>query len=303
MTTMSLLPSALILFLLFLQPLMAHSVRLCVGLSGPISDLGYNFMHNLGRREAVSSLQSRYPALTFDSVIADSLNSLNETEQGKVWDNFVLNKNCSIVVSNSIVPSTLAAATRHPTVQFVITTDVVRNSTRPNVKFVFGRLYQASYLAGIVAASATTKGGCIGFVASQRFSTVRLMVNALALGARTVDPNISVHVIPLDRWLWEEGAKKAAELLHLRAGCKILAYRENSMSTALYAQERIQQGVKVVGYASNVRDFVGDSVLISVMLTFDVIYERILSDYVLQEGFRWQWILFPWSRRGRMQTQ
>eukprot|EP00759_Apiculatamorpha_spiralis_P018501 PhF_6_TR24833/c0_g1_i2/m.34247 len=264
----------------------------CASVSQPLFlTSGIYFMHNQARFIAIEAMRRKYSHIAFDSYVVDSVESMSLFNQTVTWTRFVVEKECHIVVSisASTAPTMLSVAALYPNVTFVVTTDAaVRRTPLPNVATFFGRIDQPFYLSGMAAAAVAGPKGCIGFVSSQQFSSSRLSVNAFALGVQAIYPNVPVHVITLGAWGWEDGEAKAAELLHTKKGCKVLAYRANTRTTALYADA--QKDVYSCGYSSDVRSFVGDSVLVSALTNFDVMYTNLLDEYVndnVTYGFRY----------------
>ena len=130
--------------------------------------------------------------------------------------------------------------------------------TRDNMATYFGRIYQPRYLSGIVAGKMTTTGN-IGYVAAFPFPEVVRGINAFTLGVRSVNPEATVNV----RWtnIWDDPAKeREVAIALLDAGADIIAQHQDSTEPQKAAQER---GALSIGYNSDMRAFVGDTVLTS----------------------------------------
>ena len=65
---------------------------------------------------------------------------------------------------------------------------------RPNLVPFMGRMYQARYLAGLVA-GCTTRTGAIGYVAATNIPEVVRGIDAFALGVRRAAPEAKVYEI------------------------------------------------------------------------------------------------------------
>ena len=130
--------------------------------------------------------------------------------------------------------------------------------TNDNMSTYFGRIYQPRYLSGIVAGTMTTNGN-IGYVAAFPIPEIIRGINAFTLGVRSVNPVAEVHV----RWTNDlddpEKSREAAVAL-LDAGADIIAQHQDTTEPQKAAQER---GMLSIGYDSDMRVVVGDTVLTS----------------------------------------
>jgi len=130
--------------------------------------------------------------------------------------------------------------------------------TADNMATYFGRMYQPRFLSGLVAGKAT-ESNKIGFVAAFPIPEVVRGINAFTLGVREVNPNATVHVVWTQTWFDPVKEKEAAVAL-LDAGCDVIAQHQDTTEPQKAAQER---GAVSIGYDSDMRQFVGDTVLTS----------------------------------------
>ena len=97
-------------------------------------------------------------------------------------------------------PHILALAPRNPDVRFAHCGGLWMAGKHPtNVGSFFGYIDEAQYLNGVVAAF-STKSRKLGFVAAKPIPQVLRNINAFALGARSVHPDITVTVIFTGDW-------------------------------------------------------------------------------------------------------
>jgi len=139
--------------------------------------------------------------------------------------------------------------------------------TLDNMAVYFGRIYQARYLSGIVAGK-MTKNGNIGYVGAFPIPEVVRGINAFTLGVRSVNPEAKVTVVWTNTWYDPVKEREAAVAL-LDAGADIIAQHQDTTEPQKAAQER---GVLSIGYDSDMRAFVGDSVLTSPMWNWSEYY-------------------------------
>jgi basic membrane protein A len=109
---------------------------------------------------------------------------------------------------------------------------------------------EGRYLSGMAAAG-VTESNVLGFVAAFPIPEVIRGINAFTLGARAVNPDVTVKVVWTSTWYDPAKERAAAESL-LDAGADVLAQHEDSPATGQAAEER---GAYWVGYDSDMRRF------------------------------------------------
>ncbi len=144
-----------------------------------------------------------------------------------------------------------------------------------NMSVYFGRIYQARYLSGIVAGK-MTKNGNIGYVAAFPIPEVVRGINAFTLGVRSVNPDAKVTVVWTNTWYDPVKEREAAVAL-LDAGADIIAQHQDTTEPQKAAQER---GALSIGYDSDMRAFVGDTVLTSPVWNWSVYYIDTIQDAI-----------------------
>lgn len=119
-----------------------------------------------------------------------------------------------------------------------------------NAGVYYERIYEAQYLAGIVAGSMTRTGN-IGFVAALPTSQVIIGINAFAKGAASSNPGAKVHVEWIGDW-YDPGKERAAALSLISKGCDILTHWSDSDATGQTADE---MGVYFISFGSDTGRF------------------------------------------------
>jgi basic membrane protein A len=130
--------------------------------------------------------------------------------------------------------------------------------TAENMATYFGRMYQPRFLSGLVAGKATQTNK-IGYVAAFPIPEVLRGINAFTLGVREANPEATVNVVWTNTWFDPVLEKEAADAL-LDQGCDVIAQHQDTTEPQKAAQER---GMVSIGYDSDMRQFVGDTVLTS----------------------------------------
>ncbi|NLN70834.1 MAG: BMP family ABC transporter substrate-binding protein [Chloroflexi bacterium] len=139
--------------------------------------------------------------------------------------------------------------------------------TRDNMGTYFGRIYQPRYLSGIVA-GAMTKTNKIGYVAAYPIPEVIRGIDAFTLGVRSINPDATVSVVWTNTWFDPVVEREAAVAL-LDQGADVIAQHQDTTEPQKAAAEA---GAMSIGYHSDARKFVGDSVLTSAIWNFGGYY-------------------------------
>ncbi|MFH1602042.1 MAG: BMP family ABC transporter substrate-binding protein [Candidatus Shapirobacteria bacterium] len=130
-------------------------------------------------------------------------------------------------------------------------------------------MYQPRYLSGLVAGR-MTHSNIIGYVAAFPIPEVVRGINAFTLGVREANPEAEVRVVWTNTWFDPVLEKEAAEGL-LDVGADIIAQHQDTTEPQKAAADR---GALSIGYDSDMREFVGDTVLTSPMWNWGPYYVR-----------------------------
>lgn len=144
-----------------------------------------------------------------------------------------------------------------------------------NVTSYFGRMYQARYLAGIIA-GLQTESNVIGYVASMQNDEVNRGINAFTLGVNRVNPKAKVTVCWTGSWDDSERETDAAEKLISDKGADVLTYHQNRHYTAEIADKA---GVYSIGYHAAVEGL-SEKHLTAVVWNWDTLYYQIIKEFV-----------------------
>lgn len=142
-------------------------------------------------------------------------------------------------------PFMLQEATKHPDVQFRHAGGLWNAAKDPkNAGSYFGYIGQGMYLCGI-AAGHMTKSKKLGFVAAKPIPQVLQNVNSFLLGARSVDPSITVQVIFTGDWSMPVKEAEATNSL-VDAGADVITCHVDGPKVVIETAER--RGAFTCGY-------------------------------------------------------
>lgn len=225
---------------------------------GPPGDMGWTYAHNLGRlavEDAMQNVETSY----VENVPEDDA----EADIQKLVDD---GNKIIFTTSFGYMDATLAVADANPNVYFEHCSGY---KTADKMSNYFGRMYQARYLTGMVAASMTTTKK-IGIAAAVPIPEVIRHINAITRGARSVDPDVEVHVEWVNAWYDPATAGDKATTL-LDAGCDVIFQDTDSAAAITIAQQR---GAYGVGYHSDILSIASDTVLTSAMWNWGEYYTQ-----------------------------
>lgn len=215
----------------------------------PIGDLGWTWTHEQGRLAIEEEFGDAVETAFVENVPEGS-------ESERVIRDFA-QQGFDLIFTTSFgyMDPTVNVAEEFPDTWFV---HISGFKTRDNLSTVFGRMYQPRYLSGLVAGS-KTESNTIGYVAAFPIPEVIRGINAFTLGVREVNPDAEVRVVWTNTWFGPPEEKEAAEAL-LAEGADVIAQHQDTTEPQKAADEA---GAYGIGYNSDMREFVGDSVLTS----------------------------------------
>ncbi len=230
----------------------------------PADGAGYSYAHDSGIVEMQKNLGLRDDQIIRKNNVADDNDTAIETAL-----NELIEAGCNIIFATSwgYMEKVSEAATAHPEIIFSHCSGYMSNDT--NFNNYFGQIYQARYLAGIVA-GLKTKSNKIGYVAAQDNNNPEVTggIDAFALGVKSVNPDAKVYVKVTNTW-FDLQKEKAAAVALLDEGCDVITQHQDTTQPMVAAQER---GAYGIGYNSDMAKQVPDAVLTSVVWHWGVYY-------------------------------
>lgn len=246
-------------------------------MTGSIKEEGWNGMHYEGVSAACETLDVellvKENVLEFQGQCGPAIEDL--VKQG-----------CRIIILSSYgyAEETKDIIEKYPEVSFYSSSFGYHAD---NVTSFFSRMYQARYLAGIVAGM-KTENNKIGYVASMPAIEVNRGINAFTLGVRRVNPEAVVTVAWSGAWDDMEIEKKQAENLINQAGVDVITYHQNQTYVAEVAD---QLGVYSIGYHQLLENG-SPKHLTAVMGDWQLTYGAIIRQYLRgnSENIKIYWV-------------
>jgi basic membrane protein A len=199
---------------------------------GSRADYGYNQAHAEGAKALASAVEG--------IKIREEENVPETVAVQKTMESMINLDGAKVLFPTSFGyfdPHILALAQKYPDVTFLHCGGLYAEGKHPkNVGSYFGYIDEAEYVAGTVAGG-TTKSLKLGFIAAKPIPQVLRNINAYTLGARSVNPAVTVQVIFTGDWSLPIKEAEAANSL-IDQGVDVLTSHVDSPKVIIEAAER-----------------------------------------------------------------
>ena len=231
---------------------------------GPAGDAGWTYAHDQGR-------------LYIEKVFGDQIEtayaeSVPEGMEALQTIRSYIKRGYKVIFATSFgyMDPTYEAAQEYPDVHFFHCSGY---KTYKNMTAYFGRIYQPSFLSGLVAGM-MTKTNIIGYVAAHPIPEVIRGINAFALGVRMMNPEAKVRVVWTNSW-YDPATEKEAALSLIDLGADVIAQQTDSAAPVQTAEEK---QLYSIGYNTDMRKFAPKYYLTSAIWDWGIYYERVLKE-------------------------
>lgn len=221
--------------------LATSAAALALGLAGPalaqeplkigfvysslIGDAGWTYQHDLGRL----MLEAEFGDAV-ETAYVESIDGGADAE--RVIRQFA-SQGYGLVFGTSFnhMNPMARVASQFPDIAFEHATGYTQDT---NLAIYHTRAYESRYLVGMVAGS---MGDSMGVVASYPIPEVLRGINAMTLGARSVNPNFTTRVVWISSW-FDPGLERTASDALLDQGVDVLAHFTDSPAVVQAAEDR-----------------------------------------------------------------
>ncbi|WP_025899648.1 BMP family ABC transporter substrate-binding protein [Sneathiella glossodoripedis] len=225
---------------------------------GPIGDHGWTYRHDIGRQAVEKELGDKVKTTYVESV-KEGPDSERVIRQMAADGHKII-----FTTSFGYMNPTLKVAKQFPNVKFEHATGFKRSA---NVSTYSGRFYEGRYVVGKIAGK-MTKTNVIGYVGSFPIPEVVRGINATALAARSVNPNVEIKVAWVNTW-YDPGKEGDAAKALIDQGADIIMQHTDSPAPLQVAEAR---GVWGVGQASDMHHFAPKAQLTAIIDNWDRYY-------------------------------
>jgi simple sugar transport system substrate-binding protein len=230
----------------------------------PISDAGWTFQHDQGRKEMEKALGGKVVSKYVENVPegADAERVIRELAQS---GNKII-----FTTSFGYMNPTIKVAAQFPKSYFEHATGY---KTAPNVGIYNARFYEGRYLAGIVAGK-MTKSNVAGYVAAFPIPEVVMGINAFTRGMRSVNPKAEVKVVWVNSWYDPGREREAADTL-ISQSADVLTHHTDSTAVVQAAEAK---KVYSIAYHSDMSKYGPNTELTAVTHQWGAFYTKTVQD-------------------------
>lgn len=252
-----------------LSPLARAQKPITVGVIyvGPRDDYGYNQAH----AQAAAELK-KLPGVK----LVEEENVPETVAVQKTMAGMIAQDGASLLFPTSFGyfdPHILTVAPKYPDVRFSHCGGLWTEKNPKNVGSFFGYIDECQYLNGVVAGD-MTKSNKIAFVAAKPIPQVLRNINAFTMGARSVKPGITCHVIFTGDWSM---AVKEAEATNSLAdqGCDVFTMHVDGPKVVV--ETAAKRGKMVCGYHASQAKLAPNAYLTGAEWNWLTAYKTILA--------------------------
>ena len=239
---------------------------------GPKDDYGYN----QAVIEASAIIGDAFPdmeILTAENVPEDD-SAVATMEQ-------MIDRGAKIIFATSYghLDAATKVAEAHPDVVVIQQGNTITGDFLPNNGTYFGTVYEPMFLAGI-AAGETTDTNKLGYVYAFPIPQTIANINAFALGAQSVNPEVEVITVSTSSWCDPAAQREAANSL-LSQGADVLTQHQDCTKTVIDAAE--SAGAYTVGYHADASSLAPEGWLTGAVWNWGPLYTEIVENILAGE--------------------
>lgn len=199
----------------------------------------WTYSHELGRLQIVEDMPDNVESKYF--VISDSDEKADE-KIGKLCED---GYNVIFIVTPNLINESIKVAAKYPNVYMF---NCQLGSSHNKVRSYYTRLYEAKFLTGMIA-GALCENGKVGYIADYPIKGVVANINAFAIGAKMVNPNVKIYLSwssskedDNDKLFWEEG-------INLISAQDMITPEDDARKFGLYrVEDDVKTGIAMSAY-------------------------------------------------------
>ncbi len=201
------------------EPVAKEDIKVGFVYIGDPSDGGYTYAHDMGTQMMKSELGLSDEQIIIKTNVAEDSSCETAIEE-------LVAQECDIIfgISFGYMEYMADMAEKYPEVIFSHCSGYMSNDT--NFNNYFGRIWEARYLSGIVA-GLRTENNHLGYVAAMQIPECIYSMNAYYLGAKSVNPDVTMDVLFTNTWYDPTIESQAAQAM-LDKGCDVIAQHQDT---------------------------------------------------------------------------
>lgn len=271
----------------------AVTVKVGLVCIGDENDQGYTYNFIRGKDAATEALKAK--GINVEWMVKWNIGENSGCEDANIE---LAEAGCQLIIDNSFGHEDfmLKVAPNYPDVQFVSCTNQQSwGDDLPNTHNAFASIYEARYLAGVVAGmklqqmidEGTIKEdeAIIGYVGAYSFAEVISGFTSYYLGARSVCPSVTMKVQFTGSWSDAAAEATAASAL-CDAGCVLISQHADNSTPATTAQSK---GAFFTSYNNDMTAVAPDACLVGCRIDWSIYFEEIIEAVAKGEEFPQDW--------------
>ena len=232
----------------------AKSVKVAMEMPGPINDKGFNASGYAG----LMNCKKQGATTTFAEKVA-------APDQERTMEQLAQNNNVVIGHGFEFGDPATKLAPKYPDVKFIITSNPIPPKAKNQVN-VMPNSTQAAYLAGVAAGKAT-KTNKIGGIAGFDFPVLKSQMEALAAGAKSVNPNVTTKIVYLGTFDDVAKGKEAAQSM-AASGIDVVYHIADAAGIGIINGAKAA-GIKAIGWGYDQNAIAPSTVIASQIVKTD----------------------------------
>lgn len=204
---------------------------------GPVGDHGWSYEHDRGRIEMEKHFGDKVKTEFVENVPEGADAERVITQLARSGNDLIF------TTSFGFMNPTLKVAKRFPKTTFEHATGYKRSK---NMGTYVLRTYEGRYVSG-VAAGMLTKTNTLGYIASFPIPEVIRDINAVYMGAKSVNPDIKLKIVWVNTW-YDPGKETDAANALMDQGVDVMLQHTDSQAPLIAAEKR---GIRGIGQASD----------------------------------------------------
>ena len=263
--------AGMILLLLFVPNLFDKKKTLIVGyiMPGAVTEEGWNGEHYRAVKQACDAQDCRL-------LVKENVEELTGECEQAIKE--LAEEGAQMIILNSYGYSeeVKKVVAEYPEIVFYGTSSECHAD---NLTSYFARMYQARYLAGIIAGM-QTRSNTIGYVAAMPNNEVNRGISAFTLGVRSVNSEAEVVVIWTGAWDNAEKEKEAVRLLVENEQADVVTYHQNR---DYVIQEAENCGIASVGYHQYYEGY-SQNYMTAAVCNWETLYLQLIHEFQRGKG-------------------
>ncbi|TYL48090.1 BMP family ABC transporter substrate-binding protein [Marinomonas sp. IMCC 4694] len=217
---------------------------------GPVGDLGWSYEHDRGRLGLEEYFGDKVETTFVENVPEGADAERVITQLAKAGNDMIF------TTSFGFMNPTVKVAKRFPNVTFEHATGYKLSK---NLGTYVLRTYEGRYISGVTAGM-MTKTNTIGYIGSFPIPEVIRDINAVYMGAKSVNPDVKIKIVWANTW-YDPGKETDAANALMDQGVDVLLQHTDSPAPLIAAEKR---GLRGIGQASDQSKFAPTAHIFSV---------------------------------------